>query len=289
MSENKTYPVPEVPTYLPGTEIEIVNPDAELGKFRHAIFDFDGTVSVLREGWPDIMAPVMIDAIRGDTPSTPAIETAVAEFIDESTGIQTILQMERLVEMVHEAGNVPEDKILDAKGYKDIYNDALMVPVNERIAKLVSGQWTLDQVVMLGSREFVKALFDRGLTIYIASGTDRDDVRNEVAHCKIDQWCKGGIWGAVGNIEEYSKDKVIKEILAENNLHGSELVVLGDGPVEIRNAKSNGAVAVGVATDEVKRSGLNVEKRNRLIKAGADILVPDFGERDKLVKYLFSE
>jgi phosphoglycolate phosphatase-like HAD superfamily hydrolase len=289
MSETKVYPVPEVPTYLPGTEIEIVNGKAEVGGFKHAIFDFDGTVSVLREGWPEIMAPVMLDAIRGDTPVTPALEKAVAEFIDESTGIQTILQMAKLVEMVGEAGNVPEDEILDAKGYKDIYNEALMVPVNARIAKLVSGEWTLEEVVMLGSREFVEAFYERGLTVYIASGTDRDDVRNEVRHCQIDQWCKGGIWGAVGNIEEYSKDKVIKEILAENNLHGSELVVLGDGPVEIRNAKSNGAVAIGVASDEVKRSGLNVEKRNRLIKAGADILVPDFGEGEKLIKYLFNE
>ena len=289
MAKDKVYAIPDEPTYLPGTQIEIVNPDTELGKFRHAIFDFDGTVSVLREGWPEIMAPVMIDAIRGDTPVTPEIETAVAEYIDESTGIQTILQMERLVEMVREWGLVPEEQILDARGYKAIYNEALMRPVNARIAKLVSGENTLEDVVMLGSREFVKALYDRGLTIYVASGTDRDDVRNEVKHCQIDQWCRGGIWGAIGNIEEYSKDKVIKEILAENNLHGSELVVFGDGPVEIRNAKSNGAVAVGVATDEVARSGLNAHKRNRLIKAGADILVADFGEGEKLVSYLFSE
>lgn len=283
------YPVPEKPVYVPGTEIEIVTPDIERGRIRYAVFDFDGTVSILREGWQNIMAPVMIDAIRGDHPVTPKIEEAVREYIDESTGIQTILQMERLVEMVHEFGLVPKEKILDAWGYKAIYNDALMVPVRKRIAELQSGKKTLEQATLRGARDFLRKLYERGITIYLASGTDRDDVRNESHAVQVDQWCKGGIFGALRSIEEYSKDKVIKEILRDYDLHGSELFIAGDGPVEIRNAKDNGALAIGVASDEVRGHGLNAEKRRRLIRAGADILIPDFGEHDKLLRYLFNE
>ena len=164
----KVYPVPEKPTYLPGTQIEIVNPQIERGCFRYAIFDFDGTVSILREGWQDIMAPVMINAIRGDHPATPEIEKAVREYIDESTGIQTILQMEHLVEMVHEFGLVPKENILDAWGYKGIYNDELMKPVRQRIAELESGKKTLEQATLRGARDFLRTLYERGITIYLA-------------------------------------------------------------------------------------------------------------------------
>ncbi len=289
MSEQKTYPVPETQTFLSGTEIEIVNPDVDRGSFKYALFDFDGTVSLLREGWQKIMLPVMVDSIRGEHEATDEIVEACEDYIEESTGIQTILQMEHLVEMVKEFGLVPEDEILDAKGYKEVYNDRLMVPVRERIAKLESGEMTLEEATVRGSREFMKMVYDRGLTIYIASGTDQDDVRNETGKIGVADWCKGGIFGAIGNIEEYSKDKVIKELLRDYGLHGSELFVVGDGPVEIRNAKGNGAVAIGVASDEVAGEGWNMDKRTRLIRAGADIMVPDFGENEKLVKYLFKE
>ena len=81
--------------YLEGTQIEIIN-EVERGRLKHALFDFDGTVSLLREGWQLVMAPLMVEMICGDTPPTPEIEEEVREFIDDSTGIQTILQMERL-------------------------------------------------------------------------------------------------------------------------------------------------------------------------------------------------
>jgi hypothetical protein len=80
---------------------------------------------------------------------------------------------------------------------------------------------------------------------------------------------------------------VIEKIMTENNLHGSELAVFGDGPVEIRECSKRGGIAVGTATDEIRRHGLNPEKRTRLIKAGAHIIVPDFSQKDKLIKLLF--
>jgi len=274
-----------VQNLLPGTQIEIVN-EVERGRFKHALFDFDGTFSLLREGWQGIMAPVMIEMICGDTEPTPAIVEEVNRVIDETTGIQTIYQMERLVEMVRAHGLVPEEKILDAYGYKETYNDRLMVPVRERIARLQSGALPIEQATVRGSIEFVKRLHDRGLELYVFSGTDREDVRNEASVLGVAKYFNE-IWGAIRNLEEYSKDKVIKEIIAQHGLHGTEVLICGDGPVELRNAKENGCVALGVCSDEVRGHGWDLHKRTRLIKAGADILVPDFGEVDKLMGYLF--
>ena len=271
---------------LEGTDIQILNPNLERGNVKYAIFDFDGTVSILREGWEKIMEPVMIESICGEYPATPEVVDNVRKYIDDSTGIQTILQMEALVEMVHQTGLVPKQKILDSWGYKNIYNERLMVPVRQRIAALQCGQISLDDSTVRGSIHFCKKLAERGVIMYAASGTDQDDVRNEAKVLGVARDFKGGIYGAVGSVEEYSKDKVIKGILRDHQLHGSELMVLGDGPVEIRNAKENGAIAVGIASDEVTGHGWNTRKIDRLTKAGCDILMPDFTYGDELIAYL---
>jgi phosphoglycolate phosphatase-like HAD superfamily hydrolase len=274
-----------VQNLLPGTQIEIIN-EVERGRFKYGLFDFDGTVSLLREGWQDIMAPVMVEMICGDTKPTQDIYDEVQRVIDETTGIQTIYQMQVLEKMVRAHGLVPEEKILDPFGYKDIYNDRLMVPVRERIAKVQSGALPIEQTIVRGSIEFVKKLRERGLQLYVFSGTDREDVRNEAAQLGAAPYFNE-IWGAIRDLEGYSKDKVIKEILAEHKLHGAEVLICGDGPVELKNAKENGCVALGVCSDEKAGQGWDMHKRQRLIKAGADILVPDFGEVDKLLEYLF--
>ena len=272
-----------------GNNIRVYNQDIKRGHIKYAIFDFDGTISILREGWERIMEPVMIEAICGNTGPTDEIITTVRHFIDETTGIQTILQMDGLVDLVKKTGLVPENEILNAKGYKKIYNDRLMKPVNERINQLKNGEKNLGDFTLSGSLEFCENLYNRNIKMYLASGTDRVDVMNEAEKVTASQYFTGGIYGAIGSIEEYSKDKVMKQILKENNLSGNELVVFGDGPVEIRNAKANGAIAVGVASNEVTGYGWNEAKIKRLTKADCDILIPDFSESDVLLKYLFKE
>lgn len=273
--------------FLHNTQIEIIN-EVDRGRLKHGLFDFDGTISLLREGWQAIMAPVMIEMICGETQPTPAILEEVNRVIDETTGIQTIFQMQVLVEMVKKHGLVPEEKMLDAYGYKDVYNDRLMVPVRERIARLERGDLSVEQATVRGSLAFVQGLRERGVTLYVFSGTDRDDVRNEAEKVGAAKHFNE-IWGAIRSVEEYSKEKVLKEIIAQHDLHGSEVIVVGDGPVEIRNGKENGCITVGVASDEVHGCGLDESKRLRLIKAGADIIIPDFLEKDALLAYLFNE
>jgi phosphoglycolate phosphatase-like HAD superfamily hydrolase len=82
---------------------------------------------------------------------------------------------------------------------------------------------------------------------------------------------------------------VIERILQENELQGPELVAFGDGYVEIEDAKAAGGIAVGVATDEANRQGIDEWKRQRLIAAGADLIIPDFAEHTHLVAYLLGE
>ena len=239
------------------------------------------------------MAPVMIKAILGDRYQTAdeglyqKVQRRVLDYIDKSTGIQTLVQMEALVEMVREFGIVPPEKVLDRFGYKAIYNEALMEMVSERIARLQRGQLDAGDYTVKGSVEFLKALRERGVTLYLASGTDHADVVAESKALGYADLFNGGIYGAVGDITNCSKKMVIDRIMSENNLRGPELAVFGDGPVELRESRKRDGLAIGVASDEVRRHGLNPDKRTRLVKAGAHLIVPDFSQQAELLKLLF--
>lgn len=281
--------------YLADSEIELCQADVikELGNIKHAVFDHDGTISTLREGWEQVMEPVMIRAILGDKFETvdqalyQDIRMHVLEFIDMSTGIQTIVQMEKLVQMVDEFNFVPKDKILDKSGYKKIYNDELMKVVSLRLEKLEKGELTVEDYTIKGSVDMLRALKDKGVTLYLASGTDIEDVLHEAKVLGYADLFEGGIHGSVGDISKYSKKLVINKIIKDHKLIGNELAVFGDGPVEIKESVKSNGIAIGIASDEVRRFGLNQEKRTRLIRSGAQILVPDFSQTDQLLGLLF--
>ena len=55
----------------------------------------------------------------------------------------------------------------------------------------------------------------------------------------------------------------------------------------MRETHKRGGYAVGVASDEVRRYGWNDAKRRRLIEAGADIIIPDFSQHERLLALLF--
>jgi len=281
--------------YAKGTDIEVVNEAFRPGRIRHAVFDHDGTVSTLRQGWEKIMAPVMMKAILGKRYETASEESfhkvseRVHAFIDKSTGIQTILQMEGLVEMVREFGFVPRSRILTAAGYKRIYNDALMKRIRERLQRFEKGERDAGDYTVKGAVDFLKAIKRRGVTLYLASGTDEHDVQNEAQVLGYASLFKGGVFGALGDISKYSKKMVIERIMRENALSGSELAVFGDGPVELREARKRDGITVGIASDEVRRYGLDAVKRTRLVKAGADLVVPDFSQGPKLLTCLFGK
>lgn len=265
---------------------EIVR-DVPRGNFEFALFDFDGTISLLREGWEGIMAPMMADAICAGAPPTPEIEEQVSRYIEESTGLQTILQMERLAEMVREHALTPEEDILTPKAYKARFNERLMEPVNSRLADLESGRKQAADFTVAGAVAFIQALLDRGLAMHIFSGTDRADVRHEAERLGVAH-CFEAIWGALDTYEAYSKDKVLTELLDARGLEGPAVLVVGDGPVEIERAKAHGCFALGVASDEKRGSGWSPDKRERLLRAGADVLIPDFKESGDLLNYLFT-
>jgi phosphoglycolate phosphatase-like HAD superfamily hydrolase len=273
--------------YLPGTSIEIVNDQIQRGRIRSALFDFDGTISLIREGWQQVMIPMMVDLLLR-TPSHESeaeIRACVVDYVDRLTGKQTIYQMLQLREEIAKRGGEP----LEALDYKRMYHDLLWERIAHRVAGLKAGKLAPDDLMVPGSRELLAGLRDRGVAIYLASGTDLAFVQDEAAALGVSDAFDGGIYGALDNWESFSKEMVINQILQTHALSGEELVVFGDGYVEIENGHRVGGIAVGVASDEARRAGVDEWKRSRLIPAGANVIVPDYRECGRLLAYLFGE
>jgi beta-phosphoglucomutase-like phosphatase (HAD superfamily) len=268
-------------------EIEILRPDLPRGRFRSVLFDFDGTLSLIREGWPQVMIPMMVSVLRetGTRETEAELTASVEEFVMRLNGRQTIYQMIQLADEVRHRGGRP----LDPLAYKHRYHELLMERIRHRLAALESGAAAPEEWTVPGSQALLENLRRRGLALYLASGTDLKYVRHEARLLGVAEYFGEHIYGALDNYQDFSKKMIIARILRENDLHGDQLLAFGDGFVEIEEVKSAGGVAVAVASDEVNRRGVQAWKRNRLVRAGADIVIPEYRRQERLIAYLMGE
>lgn len=270
---------------LPGTHIEIIREPPGRGGYRHALFDFDGTLSLIREGWPEVMIPMMVEILLQTPNHEPAeeLEKVVRDYVMLLTGKQTIYQMMQLAQEVSRRGGIAADPL----DYKQAYHDRLMQRIADRREALRTGRTGPEEMLVPGALDLLDALRGRGLALYLASGTDEVYVREEAELLGLASFFGQHIYGAIDDYRNYSKAMVIQRILSENRVPGEMLVGFGDAYVEIDNVKSAGGAAVGVASDEANRSGQPDQwKRRRLIGVGADLIIPDYRNHEALVGYL---
>jgi phosphoglycolate phosphatase len=268
-------------------EIEILNPHLPRGRFRSVLFDFDGTLSLIREGWPQVMIPMMVEVLRrtGTREADAELHAAVEDFVMRLNGKQTIYQMIQLAEEVRKRGGQP----LEPLEYKHDYHDRLMQRIQGRLEALARGSATAEEWTVPGSHALLEHLRGRGMTLFLASGTDLKYVRREAELLAVAEFFRPHVYGALDDYENFSKRMVIEKIIRDFDLKGEELLGFGDGFVEIEEIKRVGGVAVAVASDEEKRRGVNAWKRDRLVHAGADIVIPEYRKQDVLLRFLFPD
>ena len=150
--------------------LEIVNPDFPRGPFRVAIFDFDGTLSLIRRNWQNTMIPMMVDELAQlDTGESPEkLHNIVEQFVMRLNGRQTIYQMIQLTEEIKKRGGKPREPL----EYKHQYHDLLWQQVSLRIDAIQSGKMTPEDATVPGSAELLQTLQESGVELYLASGTD---------------------------------------------------------------------------------------------------------------------
>jgi phosphoglycolate phosphatase-like HAD superfamily hydrolase len=202
------------------------------------------------------------------------------------TGRQTIYQMIRLAERVRQFGGAP----LEPLEYKREYHRRLMRHIGGRREALAAGTAPPDRMLLPGARDMLERLRDRGVKLYLTSGTDEPYVIEEARMLDVARYFDGGIHGARDDYRTFSKEAVVRRMLADNRIAGSGLLGIGDGFVEITCTRRAGGYALGVASDEARRGGAVDEwKRRRLLEAGADMIVPDFARTDAILAALFGQ
>ena len=255
-------------------------------KISHVLFDFDGTLSLIRQGWPEIMTPMfaeMLPPLPGET--LEARLQLCNDDIMRLNGKQTIYQMIQLADRIKERGGTPREPLW----YKHEYLRRLEERISHRSEGLRNGSIKPDDLLVHGSRALLEELKRRGLPLYLASGTDEYCVKAEAELLGMPHYFGRHIYGALDDYKKFSKKMVIERILRENAIQGDQLLSFGDGYVEIQNTKEVGGLAVAVASDEAHNGSGQFDewKRKRLRGVGADVIVPDFRDVPALMQTLF--
>jgi len=269
-----------LPRFVPGTRIEVVRDDFARGRIRVALFDFDGTLSLIREGWPEVMIPMMVEYLALAPAAGPpeALRRRVESFVMRLNGKQTIYQMIQLADEVRALGGQP----LDPLEYKREYHARLWQRIAGRVAALEAGTVPPELMTVPGSAALLERVRRAGCVMHLASGTDLVYVQNEARALGLDRFFAENIHGAIDDYRNYSKKMVIERLVAQCRLEPGALVGFGDGFVEIEEVKRAGGIAVGVK----QRTGIDQWKRSRLIEAGADLIIPDYRDLDALCDLL---
>jgi phosphoglycolate phosphatase len=265
--------------------IETVRPGVTAQQAKVVIFDFDGTLSIIRSGWMDVMVPLCVEQLvdLGSGETEAQLRVVVEEFVWRLTGKETIYQMMALADAIRARGGQP----LEPAAYKKMYLDRLWLKIRDRIENLRAGKVTPETFLVPGARALLEDFSARGLRLYLASGTDDANVKEEAALLGVAPFFEDRIFGAQDDLTSFSKAILVRQIVTRAGFQANELLVFGDGYVEIEEVKKVGGIAVGVATAEPKCLEIDEWKRERLISVGADFIVPNYTQLDELTAALF--
>jgi phosphoglycolate phosphatase-like HAD superfamily hydrolase len=267
--------------------LERLRPGVSARDARVVLFDFDGTISLIRSGWVDVMVPMMVELLldlkTGE--SEESLRELVEDFVGRLTGKQTMYQMVELANQIELRGGKPLDPLL----YKKMYLDLLHAKIAYRLEELRQAKASPDKYLVPGARRLLETLHARGLKMYLASGTDQQYMREEADLVDVSKYFDGRVYGALDDYKSFSKKILIQRLIAAAECEGPAFLGFGDGYVEIENVKEVGGVAVGVATAEPECRQVDEWKRKRLAGVGADFIVPNFLGHDELIAALFPE
>ena len=279
---------------ISGTNIEIIRP-FDGRNLTTVLFDFDGTLSRERDGWVNLMVATCSAAMVQAVPGISVVEAVewVINDIEKTIGIPTFNQMKRLADEINKRGG----SSLSPQRYKDIYNDALVSMVKTTHQKLKNNEIEIENLRIPGAIQLLTELdkiFGNN-ALFLSSGTDIEPVKESVKILGYDNFFEDRIIasGSNGNNSDCPKQMIIEKLIEEQNLQPDQLLTFGDGVPEIEYTQKFGGVCVGVLTPDQShyelRGQFTIEKkRERLIQAGAHLLVPDFRFPTKLLETVCS-
>ena len=267
-------------------QIELLPGFTPRPKATHVVFDFDGTLSWIRHGWPEVMQSLMFARFplaAGESPDD--LRISLFKDMYRFNGRPTSVYMEAMSRQIQERGGEADpSEMLEA------YLVQLDQIANGRHEQIRSESCNQDDFIVFGGRALIELMVARGLRVIILSGNPHGQVNEEAELLDLSRYCHGHVYG-FKDANNFSKQSVIEELMAEENFSGENLIAIGDGAGEIMAAKALGGLAVAVCSDEEDNgSGLIDEhKRTTLVNAGADAVIADYREPETLLKTILGE
>ena len=254
---------------------------------RHVLMDWDGTTSLSRGGWADIMAGIYAEHLPEIAGENDVVrrEFARAELMTLN-GKPSIHQMAHLAELVERRGGSAET----AEKYHDEFQRRLGDAVRARLERVRHEPPGTDSLLVRGVRAFFEMLLARGITLTLATGSVLHEVRHETELLDVARYFDAMHGPHTLDDRHFSKCAVIAGLLRDRGVDGAALLAFGDGPVEIRETKAVGGIAIAVASDEENHGSgrMDPAKRETLLAAGADGVIADFHSAQQIVEALIA-
>jgi phosphoglycolate phosphatase-like HAD superfamily hydrolase len=251
---------------------------------RHAMLDWDGTISLLRGGWVEVMTDLCLEHLPAHPDETAEqLQTAVHAEMLALNGKPSIHQMARIAELVMaRAGSA-----LHADDYQRFYVARITTLVEQRNAAVLSGSRSKESLMVPGARRLLETMHSAGLHLTLVSGTPHPELVEEAKLLDVQRYFGNDIYGPQDTGDRiFTKRASIHELIAKHQIPGDKLVAIGDGPVEIAETKAIGGLAIAVASDENTPGSRQFDefKRKQLLDCGADLVVPDFQDAVALLQ-----
>lgn len=252
--------------------------------FRVAVLDFDGTLSLIREGWSRIMAEVGRDVLLKQNRNVD--ESILKRFEDQMlrlSGRPSLVQMQKLAEELLALGAKPPSPEL----LHDDFLRRLFSQIEGRKRDLANGTVLPESWTVPGTHDLLNELQKRNAVLYLVSGTDLAAVREEAALLKLTEYFGDRVFAPSDLTPHFHKRDALAQILRACQIQPHELIGFGDGFSETVEVKKIGGCVVGVASVEVGKTGPNRHKTELLTEWGADIIVPDYRNAKSIVAQLW--
>lgn len=252
----------------------------------HVVFDFDGTLSWIRHGWPEVMQSVMAPRFplhEGET--TEDLRDYLFSTMYDFNGRPTAVYMEAMRGEIEKRGGIADpDEMLDD------FLDALDGIAQARIGKLRARERAPNDYIVFGGLAIIELMTARGLKAIILSGNPHGQVNEEAELLGLAGFCNDHIYGHV-DPNNFAKQEVMEKLMAQENFNGEHLIAIGDGAAEIKAAKSLGGLAIAICSDEAENGSgkIDAHKRATLLNAGADAVIADYREPEALLKILLGK
>lgn len=261
--------------------IEIINSPTAAPHL--AAIDFDGTMSLIRIGWQQVMHGVMHAALLPHYPDSARLDSEIYTYIARSTGQPSIIQMAWVDEQVILHGGPARG----AQAYLDLFSHAMRDRIDQKIASIHDDD-SADALMVPGARAFLQLLADNHVHLALVSGTEHIHLLRESAALRIDHFFDAGIHGPGPHNPGFTKGDAMAALIDTYRVSNGQLLSVGDGPVEIIAGKSLDGYSIAVASHEAS-GGLNDDKRRHLIAAGADAVIANFHHLHDITTLLFGQ